>query len=371
MVVELIEVTPLDFMGSDLTVLNAARVSFGKKSSFEEGGYSLRPSDKKLIGYLAEHGHMSPFGHCFASFHVKAPIFVARQLVKHKFLRWNEISRRYVDDEPEFYVPDVWRKRAENVKQGSSKEQLVVEGVKVCAYCKTDLDFLRKEDESMKVFCSASCHGRFYRKHTDKGWAVNRYSSLMESAQKRGIEFDMSIDDLLEIGRPKYCKYLELELDYAATTVQPNSPSVNRINPNLGYVKGNLEVISHKANSMLLNATRDELRLFLKNVALTQFGLFSESAPSIEGYYGGMKKLYGRLIGGGMCAEQARMFMPTSQLTEWWWSGSLDAFADMCNLRLKDDAQYETRLVAKGVSEAMAGRFPVSWAALTGRGAGE
>lgn len=115
----MIEVTPLDFMGSDLTVVNAARVSFGKASSWEGNGCHLKPSDKRLIGYLAEHGHTSPFGHCFASFHVKAPIFVARQLVKHKFLRWNEISRRYVDDEPEFYVPDVWRGRAKDKKQGS------------------------------------------------------------------------------------------------------------------------------------------------------------------------------------------------------------------------------------------------------------
>ena len=109
----MIKATYMDHMGSDLSVVNAARVSFGKKSeAFLEG-------DAKLIQYLASHGHISPFGHCFASFHVKAPVFVARQLVKHKFLRWNEISRRYVDDDPEFYTPDVWRGRAEDVKQGS------------------------------------------------------------------------------------------------------------------------------------------------------------------------------------------------------------------------------------------------------------
>ena len=62
---------------------------------------------------------MVTMSNCFASFHVKAPIFVARQLVKHKFLRWNEISRRYVDDEPEFYEPDVWRGRSADKKQGS------------------------------------------------------------------------------------------------------------------------------------------------------------------------------------------------------------------------------------------------------------
>ena len=104
----MIKATYIDHMGTDLTVANAARVSFGKTSEMEDdpwGPPKLKAKDDKLIRYLASHKHISPFGHCFASFHVKAPIFVARQLVKHKFLRWNEISRRYVDDEPEFYVP--------------------------------------------------------------------------------------------------------------------------------------------------------------------------------------------------------------------------------------------------------------------------
>ena len=108
-----IEVTLIDCMGSDLSVVNAARVSFGKKHD------SFQDKDTKLIQYLAKHKHLSPFGHAFASFHVKAPIFVARQLVKHKFLRWNEISRRYVDEEPEVYLPSVWRGKSKDKKQGS------------------------------------------------------------------------------------------------------------------------------------------------------------------------------------------------------------------------------------------------------------
>jgi thymidylate synthase (FAD) len=90
-----IEVTYVDHMGTDLTVANAARVSFGKKSEMDSsdpwGPPFLKVKDAKLIRYLAKHKHISPFGHCFASFHIKAPVFVARQLVKHKFLRWNEI----------------------------------------------------------------------------------------------------------------------------------------------------------------------------------------------------------------------------------------------------------------------------------------
>lgn len=109
------EVTLIDVMGSDLSVVNAARVSFGKQVS------EFREQDEKLINYLAKHNHWTPFAHCFVSFRIKAPIFVARQLVKHQVgLAWNEVSRRYVDDEPEFYFPDVWRGKPENAKQGST-----------------------------------------------------------------------------------------------------------------------------------------------------------------------------------------------------------------------------------------------------------
>ena len=210
----MIKVTYIDHMGSDLTVANAARVSFGKTSEMEDdpwGPPRLKKKDDKLIRYLAEHKHISPFGHCFASFHVKAPIFVARQLVKHKFLRWNEISRRYIDNEPEFYVPEVWRGRSADKKQGS--EGIVDVG-----------DW------------------------GDVNWAcLTAYKDLLE----RGV------------------------------------------------------------------------------------------AP-----------------------EQARMVLPQSTMTEWYWSGSLDAFADMCNLRCKSDTQYETRLVAWHIDRHMNRLFPVAWEAL-------
>ena len=211
-----IKTTYIDHMGSDLSVVNAARVSFGKSSSMDEdnmGVWHLKDGDKRLIKYLAKHKHLSPFGHAFASFHVKAPIFVARQLVKHKFLRWNEISRRYVDDEPEFYTPDVWRGRSADKKQGSS-------------------------DKTIDV-----------------------------------IESDK------EIYRLCFIKYMELLDD-------------------------------------------------------------------------------------GVAPEQARMVLPQSTLTEWYWSGSLDAFADMCRLRLKEDTQYESRLVAQQIDVQMRELYPVSWLSL-------
>ena len=120
----MIEATYIDHMGNDLSVVNAARVSFGKTSklictNLVLGTYDMSKGDKSLIKYLAKHKHTSPFGHAYAKFHVKAPIFVARQLVKHKFLRWNEISRRYVTDNIEFFYPDTYRQAADDKKQGS------------------------------------------------------------------------------------------------------------------------------------------------------------------------------------------------------------------------------------------------------------
>jgi len=224
-----IKATYVDHMGSDLTTVNAARVSFGKESQWifdEHQEPYLCERDTKLIKYLAKHKHLSPFGHAFASFHVKAPIFVARQLVKHKFLRWNEISRRYVDDEPEFYVPDVWRGRSEDKKQGS-------EGV-------VDLN-------------------------------------------KRSGVFGSLAEDIVVV--------------------------------------------------------QDDC-------------LFA----------------YRRLISAGVAPEMARMVLPTSQMTEWYWSGSLDAFSNMCKLRCASDTQYESRVVADQISEVMSGLYPVSWAALMNTG---
>jgi thymidylate synthase (FAD) len=109
--------------GDDLDVVNAARVSFHKEADYarnwagDKDGITER--DEKLINYLAKHKHFSPFNHSFITMRVKAPVFVARQLVKHKFMPINEVSRRYVTEEPEFYFPDHWRGKPINTKQGS------------------------------------------------------------------------------------------------------------------------------------------------------------------------------------------------------------------------------------------------------------
>ena len=126
----------IDFMGDDLTVVNAARVSFDKESEWE----SITPAgpiqnlltekDTKLINYLAKHNHFTPFTHCTVTMRETVPIFVARQRFKHTIgFSYNEVSRRYVDDTPEFYMPEAWRARADNAKQGSSEETIDINPV--------------------------------------------------------------------------------------------------------------------------------------------------------------------------------------------------------------------------------------------------
>ena len=213
----MIEVTYIDHMGSDLSVVNAARVSFGKKSDWLPRIHNgeakvLSAKDCRLIEYLARHNHKSPFNHTFTTFHVKAPVFVARQLVKHEYMPWNEISRRYVDEEPELYEAPIWRGRAEDKKQGS-----------------------------------------------------------------------------------------------------------------YGEVESNANVLYYNKNALMM---------------------------------------YKQLLDEGVAPEQARMVLPQSMMTEWYWSGTVFSFAKMCSLRCKDDTQAETRVVADAIDEEMENLYPMSWEAL-------
>jgi thymidylate synthase (FAD) len=210
-----IKVELLDSMGSDATVANVARVSFAKEVK------TLQDQDVRLINYLAKHGHWSPFAHCFVQFRIKAPLFVARQLVKHQVgLSWNEESRRYIDSEPEFYCPSEFRGRAESVKQGSA-------------------------------------------------------NNLPECTQQ-----------------------------WADLMVTNNS--------------------AH---------------------ALAQ---------------------YNALLRGGVAPEQARMVLPLNTMTEWIWSGSLMAFARVCQQRLDAHAQKECRDVAGYLQEELSALYPHSFNALMG-----
>ena len=126
----------INSMGDDLTVVNAARVSFDKESEWESitpaGPVEnvLKDKDVKLIKYLAKHNHFTPFTHCTITMRETVPIFVARQRFKHTIgFSYNEVSRRYVDDTPEFYMPKAWRAKADNAKQGSSEETIDINPV--------------------------------------------------------------------------------------------------------------------------------------------------------------------------------------------------------------------------------------------------
>lgn len=233
-----IEVSYVQHCGSDLVVANAARVSFDKESEWEyeaaddETGFigfeTLKQSDAKLINYLAKHKHKSPFNHSFITVKVKAPISVARQLVKHKFMPWNEISRRYVSDEPEFYIPDNYRQAAENVKQGSLE------------------DFVEVRELGNGL-----------------AWNASRVVS-------NHVEFCLST--------------------------------------------------------------------------------------------------YQELLVEGVCAEQARDVLPLNTMTEWYWSGTLGAFADMLVLRLSSYTQKESRIVAEKIRDIIEPLFPISLKELLNNG---
>ncbi|MBU46729.1 MAG: thymidylate synthase (FAD) [Flavobacteriales bacterium] len=242
----------VDYMGSDLSVANAARVSFNKKTkakssetknvSFYGSGETsveipkLKERDEKLIRYLARHNHWTPFAHTCITFHIKAPMFVARQLQKHQIgLVWNEVSRRYIKEEPEFYIPEEWRYQAENVKQGSSDDSIKDD----------DLDYKIKMEYN-----------------DDKDWT----------------------DDLV----------------------------------------------------------------------LTPSEISEDS-----------KLTYNALLDIGICPEQARMVLPQNTYTEWYWTGSLFAFARVCKLRCARDTQKETRDIANEILSLCSEIYPVSWKYLT------
>lgn len=318
-----IEVTLLGHYGSDLDVVNAARVSFNKITNY------MTDKDAKLIKYLATHKHHSPFNHSFLSFRVKAPIFVARQLVKHKFMPWNEVSRRYVDEEPEFYFPSYWRKKADNVKQGSS-------------------------DEGVDI--TTKCHDNPY---------YVKFHNMKARAKREGIPFDLTLD---EMEWPSSCSVLGIPLvyDLGRGKTMDDSPSIDRIDPNKGYTKDNIRIISNKANTMKSNATKEELITFAEEILLTHKGYIPDYTHSPEGVCKKALDVYEYLLSIGTCAEQARMVLPQNTMTEWVWSGTLGAFLDMLVLRLDPHTQKETQEVARLIATHVQQLFPVSYEAYLG-----
>lgn len=350
-----IEVELIDHCGSDLSVTNAARVSFHKRAN------AMSPKDEKLIKYLAEHKHHSPFNHAFMSFRVKAPIFVARQLVKHKFLPWNEVSRRYVDDEPEFYFPDYWRKKADNVKQGSSTEALskpnYTEGF--CKECGVEIPVLK--GHRCKEYCSQSCKSKCTNKHRNPYRVV--FDNCKARVKREGVwNFELNFDTT---EFPEYCPYLGIKLDYSygKGAIKDNSPSFDRKDSTKGYTKDNVEIISHKANTMKSNASVEDQLEFAKAILLRHRGIAVDESKSPENLCKESLFLYNAMIEDSYCAEQARMVLPQNTMTEWVWSGTLGAFLDMLVLRLDGHTQKETREVAEKIAVFVKNLFPVSYGA--------
>jgi thymidylate synthase (FAD) len=137
----------LEVFGDDLTVVNAARVSFAKES------LEMKDNDKKLIHYLAKHNHVTPFFHPQVRFRLKMPIFVAREWYRHQigFAR-NEVSRRYVDSEPEFWMPTELRERDSDKKQGSKDSKIQYNG-----HCLAKIQ--NHNDASVALYNSLLSHG--------------------------------------------------------------------------------------------------------------------------------------------------------------------------------------------------------------------
>lgn len=357
----------MDSMGTDLSVCTAARVSFDKESEWEEevefkNGIpvvvkrDLSAADKKLINYLAKHNHWSPFAHTSVSFRVKAPIFVARQLVKHTVgFSWNEVSRRYVDSEPEFFMPDLWRKKADNVKQGSSSETIKPQTVKgKCGNCGSS--FTPKSNN--QKFCSTNCQASDYR---DRFPTETKWTRWKSSAKARGLDFTITEDDL---EWPRYCPYLGIELTYHSNNKEDNVASLDRIDSTKGYVPGNVQIVSTLANIMKNDASIPNLVSFARSVLAIHQGIVVPDSSGVEQVYEQALTVYNNMIEQGVCAEQARMFLPQGAMTEWIWTGSVYAFARMCNLRLDSHTQAETREIAQMVSDHMASLYPISWKAL-------
>lgn len=354
--------------GDDLLVVNAARVSFAKRSGWADDLDSkLSQRDEKLIRYLASNGHWTPFAHPQITLHIKAPIFVARQCFKHKvgFVE-NEVSRRYVDEEPEFFRPEMWRKRHPNAKQGSSDEATPLPMLAgKCQRCGTELIYTSAPGQlaahkAQKKFCSPLCQRRAWG--TANPFA-QKFTRWRATATSNGVAFDITEDDL---DWPTHCSYLGVELDYGDGNARAsNTASLDKIVPNLGYIPGNVQIISLRANKMKSDASHEELLTFAKNAALMHGGVFIEGANSYEGYLEAVTATYRRMIEIGVAPELARLILPSSLFTEWFWTGSLAAWARFCRQRDASDAQQETGDVARACARIVEPLYPVSWAALT------
>lgn len=207
------EVEYVQHWGNDLIVVNAARVSFDKESQWEEvyeeegnpdSLLEVRLSDKdaKLVQFLAREGHTSCFEHMGATLRLKVPIFIARQIQRHRTFSYNEISRRYVDTEPEFYWPDKWRKRADNVKQGSSDEEAVPHDwrPRSAREALKDYEYMLEQGvapELARMVLPQNMYTEFYMSGNLRAWAHFLHLRLDQHAQKEVRDVAEKVEDIL------------------------------------------------------------------------------------------------------------------------------------------------------------------------------
>ena len=388
----------ISHMGTDNTVADAARVSFSKTSEnftaaqnkgliqflargCMKGDWDTMVTElsqgqgtKEDVNALLKHvknmpTHFSPFTHPQITLLETVPIFVARQTFKHQigFTR-NEVSRRYVDDAPEFYFPDEWRIRpAGNIKQGSGTSKLpapeFVQGH--CAQCGevTSQNVREQGGGRVKKYCSDVCKYSYTNRNRNPFKACfQNASARVKREGKRTWDLDFGTFDF-----PEFCPYLGIKIDYSLGKgkIQYNSPSFDRIDATLDYVKGNVELISNRANSMKSDASRDEQIKMAEHVLLKYKGSVPGKSNTYEGLVSNAKKLYELMIADGYSPEQARMVLPQSMLTTYWVTGSLYAWANAYIQRSDAHAQVEIQQLASQWDEIISPLFPHSWAALT------
>ena len=188
----MIKVEYIQHVGDALTVVNAARVSFGGESK------DLSDKDKKLIKYLADHKHMSPFEHLTLTVKVSVPLYIRSQIMRHRTFAYNEISRRYTDKNLEFYVPDVLRKQHSNNRQASEGALDDLSNVTICAaimmHHKRSLDFYNQLID--KGVCREQARGvlpqdlmtEFYMTGNLRNWA-----HFIELRQHEGAQAEVQI----------------------------------------------------------------------------------------------------------------------------------------------------------------------------------
>lgn len=205
-----LEVTYIDHMGSDLTVVNSARVSYGKRIE------AMSDKDEKLIKYLAEHKHFTPFEHCTITVLIKCPMYIRSQIHRHRTFSYNEISRRYTEENIEFYAPKSWRKQHQKSKQcsdGQADNQPALTGLfhrtvidAYSAYNELIADGVAREQA--RAVLPQCLQTQFYMTGNLRNWAHFLSLRMDSHAQEEVREIALNIYNILLKLYPASLKHL-------------------------------------------------------------------------------------------------------------------------------------------------------------------